>query len=47
LELLAAHAEKLKNLTQEARKDPSQTERVLSDVDHIASVLASIATLAT
>jgi len=44
---LADHAARLRNLTQEARSNPQGLERILSDIDHVASVIADIAAVAT
>jgi len=44
---LADHAARLRNLTQEARSNPQRLERILSEIDHIASVIADIAAVAT
>jgi len=47
LPTLADHADRLKNLTKEARSNPQRLERILSDIDHVASVIADIAAVAT
>jgi len=43
---LADHANKLKSLTEELRLHPERLERVLGDIDHVASAIASVASIA-
>ncbi len=40
---IAEHAARRRNLTREARSNPQRLERILSDTDHVASVIADIA----